>query len=295
MKLRVVHRTTYRYRDPATTSHHEARLTPRQRENQRTLSFDLEITPNPTTRRSHMDYFGNRTTYFGLEEPHHRLDVTATSLVEMGPGEPPEFSRTPPWETIVAVVGSGRGSDTLQAAQMRLDSPLVTRKEEFARYGAPSFPVRRPVLEGVRDLMSRVYRDFTYDPTATTPSTPLFEILHQKRGVCQDFSHVMLACLRSLGLAGRYVSGYLRTRPPEGQPRLVGADASHAWVSVWVPEVGWVDFDPTNDLCPGAEHVTVAFGRDFSDVTPVRGVILGGASHDLEVSVDVESVTDFAP
>jgi transglutaminase-like putative cysteine protease len=140
--------------------------------------------------------------------------------------------------------------------------------------------------------MHRIYRDFAYDPTATDLSTPLMTVFQSRRGVCQDFAHVMIGCLRSLGLAARYTSGYLRTRPPDGKPRLVGADASHAWVSVWIPEQGWVDFDPTNDLCPDEEHITLAFGRDFSDVTPVRGVILGGAHHDLEVSVDVEAMDE---
>ncbi len=290
MKLRVVHRTSYCYREPATTSHHEARLTPRQSEGQRTVTFDLEITPAPASRRSRLDYFGNRVTYFGMTEPHHRLDVVATSLVEMAPVPLPEFSDTEPWEEVARLLREDHRRDVLQATQMRLDSPLVPRGGELAEYARPCFAPGRPTLEGVHELMSRIHHDFSYDAAATEVGTPVLSVLRDRRGVCQDFAHVMIGCLRSLGLAARYVSGYLRTRPPEGRPRLVGADASHAWLSVWLPALGWVDFDPTNDLCPGQEHVTLAVGRDFGDVTPLRGVILGGSAQSLEVSVDVEAM-----
>jgi transglutaminase-like putative cysteine protease len=173
---------------------------------------------------------------------------------------------------------------------MRFASPLVPILPELTEYAAPSFPSRRPILDGVLELMSRIHREFTYDATATSLSTPIEAVMKMRRGVCQDFSHVMIGCLRAMGLGARYTSGYLRTRPPSGMPRLIGADATHAWISVWVPDHGWVDFDPTNDITPDEEHVTLAFGRDFSDVTPLRGVILGGGQHRLEVSVDVENM-----
>lgn len=290
MKLRILHRTTYHYGDPATTSHHEARLTPRQSEVQRTITHELECSPSPSTRRGRLDYFGNRTNYFGLTEPHRRLDVTATSLVETSPTYLPDFELTPAWEAVASQLRRDLRRDVLQATQMRFASPLVPLIAGLSEYASSSFPEHRPVLQGVADLMQRIYQDFIYDSAATDLLTPLSAVLETRRGVCQDFAHIMLGCLRSLGLAARYTSGYLRTRPPPGQPRLVGADASHAWISIWVPEHGWVDFDPTNNLCPGEEHVTLAFGRDFSDVTPLRGVILGGGRHQLEVSVDVEEM-----
>jgi transglutaminase-like putative cysteine protease len=292
MKLRVLHRTTYYYRDPATTSHHEARLTPRQSEFQKTITFDLDITPTPNTRRNRLDYFGNRMTYFGLTEPHQKLEIVANSMVETSPVELPDFRLTPAWETVVARLKEDPRRDVLQATQMRFDSPLVKTDGSLEDYARSSFSRNRPTLDGVRELMDRIFSDFTYDPSATDLSTSVATVFQTRRGVCQDFAHVMIGCLRSLGLAARYTSGYLRTRPPEGKPRLIGADASHAWVSVWIPDHGWVDFDPTNNLCPSDEHITLAFGRDFADVTPVRGVILGGANHDLEVSVDVEAMDE---
>jgi transglutaminase-like putative cysteine protease len=290
MKLRVVHRTIYHYADPATTSHHEARLTPRQSDVQRTITHELDVSPSPATRRARLDYFGNRTNYFGLIEPHRKLEVTATSLVETSPVYLPDYGFTPPWEQVTSRLRLDLRRDVLQATQMRFESPHVPLISELRDYAAASFPGQCPLLVGVSDLMHRIHSDFTYDASATDLATPLIAVMQSRRGVCQDFAHVMLGCLRSLGLAARYTSGYLRTRPPPGQPRLVGADASHAWVAVWLPEHGWIDFDPTNDICAGEEHITLAFGRDFSDVTPLRGVILGGGRHQLEVLVDVEEI-----
>lgn len=290
MKLRVVHRTIYHYGEPATTSHHEARLTPRQSDVQRTITHELECSPTPTTRRARLDYFGNRTNYFGLTEPHRKLEVIATSLVQTNPAYLPDFELTPPWEQVALRLRSDLRRDVLQAVQMRFASPLVPLFDELRDYAAPSFSDAMPTLVGTKDLMHRIHQDFVYDASATDLATPLASVVTNRRGVCQDFAHVMLGCLRSLGLAARYTSGYLRTLPPPGQPRLIGADASHAWVAVWVPEHGWVDFDPTNNLCPSEEHITLAFGRDFSDVTPLHGVILGGGRHHLDVSVNVEEM-----
>lgn len=288
MKLRVVHRTSYYYGEPATTSHHEAHLVPRQSEVQRTITCDLDIIPNPASRRSRLDYFGNRTTYFGMTEPHRKLEVVANSLIETQPVVLPDFAETPAWEQVHQKLLNERQRDVLQATQMRFASPLIPLSAELREYAQASFPAHRPILTGVADLMRRIHSEFKYDTTATDVTTSLATVFQSRRGVCQDFAHVMIGCLRSLGLAARYTSGYLRTHPPPGQPRLIGADASHAWVAVWVPESGWVDFDPTNNLNPSEEHVTLAFGRDFSDVTPLRGVILGGGRHSLEVSVDVD-------
>lgn len=287
MRLTVLHRTTYAYGDSVTTSHHEARLTPRETDAQRTISHELTIGPTPETRRRRFDYFGNRTVHFSLSEPHRSLKVTAKSVVELKPATKPELAETPDWESVRDRLRSDRRRDVLDAYAMTFDSTYVAGHAELASYSAPSFEAGRPILEAVNDLVSRIYRDFVYDPRATEVSTPLLEVLETKRGVCQDFAHLAIGCLRARGLAARYVSGYLLTRPPPGKPRLVGADASHAWFSTFVPEHGWVDFDPTNDVMPSGEHVTLAHGRDFADVTPLRGVILGGGAHQLSVSVDV--------
>lgn len=287
MKLRIVHRTCYAYSEAVTTSHHEARLGPRETENQRALTHELEISPTPQTRRRRFDYFGNRTVHFSLSAPHRTLDVVATSVVELGPTRSVRPADTLAWESVRDRLRAERRSDILDAFAMTFSSPYVSKSPALAAYAAPSFPQGRPVLAAVADLTTRIYDDFTYDARATEISTPLVDVLALRRGVCQDFAHLAIGCLRSQGIPARYVSGYLLTRPPEGKTKLVGADASHAWFSTFVPDHGWVDFDPTNDVLPSDEHVTIAHGRDFSDVTPMRGVILGGGSHRLTVSVDV--------
>jgi transglutaminase-like putative cysteine protease len=290
MKLRVVHRTSYAYSESVTTSYHEARLTPRDHETQRSLSHELEVTPAPAVRRRRFDYFGNRTMHFHLSEPHKSLSVNVTTIVEVRPPRVIDVERAPPWEGVRDKLKSDRRRDVLDAYQLGFESPHVTTTPALLDYAAPSFTPGRPLLSAARDVCARIHADFTYDNKATTISTTLSQVLAARRGVCQDFAHLMVGCLRAFGLGARYVSGYLRTKPPPGQPRLVGADASHAWASVWVPELGWVDFDPTNDLLPGTDHVTVAWGRDFSDVTPIRGIILGGGAHSHSVSVDVDAI-----
>lgn len=289
MKLRVVHRTLYRYGDAVTTSHHEARLSPRDSEAQRTLRHEIIVSPLPEARRRRFDYFGNRAVHFSLSEPHRWLEVVATSVVEVTPLRPPPVSASVPWEDVRDLLALDRKRDSLDAYAMAFQSPLIPHVDGVYEYAALSFAPGRPVLEAVLDLMARIYREFIYDPRATEVSTPLSEVLELRRGVCQDFAHFGIACLRSHGLPGRYVSGYLLTRPPPGKTKLVGADASHAWFATFVPEYGWVDFDPTNNVIPQGEHVTIAYGRDFADVTPIRGVILGGGQHQLSVSVDVDT------
>jgi transglutaminase-like putative cysteine protease len=292
MKLRVVHRTIYRYGDVVTTSHHEARLSPRDSEAQRTLQHEIVIDPAPEARRRRFDYFGNRAVHFSVSEPHRSLEVIARSIVELTPQRLPNLSATMSWETVRDLLVNDRHRDSLDAYAMVFPSPLIPAVEGIFEYAQVSFTPGRPVLEAVCDLMARIHEEFTYDPRATEVSTPLADVLRQKRGVCQDFAHFGIACLRSHGLPGRYVSGYLLTHPPPGKPKLVGADASHAWFATFVPEYGWVDFDPTNNVIPEGEHVTAAYGRDFSDVTPIRGVILGGGAHQLAVAVDVDTVDE---
>ena len=290
MRLSVKHRTTYTYGDFVTTSHHEARLTPRESETQRTVTHELTVTPTPEAQRRRFDYFGNRTLHFSLSEPHRALSVVAQSVVEIKPQAPPDLRATPAWESVRDRLRSDRRRDVLDAYAMTFDSPFVAATDELLTYGEPYFEPGRPLLSAVDALIRAIFTEFTYDPRATDVSTPLADVLRTRRGVCQDFAHLAIGCLRARGLAARYVSGYMLTRPPPGKQRMVGADASHAWFATFIPEHGWVDYDPTNGVMPLGEHVTLAHGRDFADVTPIRGVILGGGHHELSVAVDVEAI-----
>lgn len=288
LKLRIVHKTEYRYTEPVSVSHHIAHLVPRNSGTQSSVSRELSITPEPSLRRERVDAFGNRCVYFAVQEPHTHLVVTSRALVDVLPAEPKLPFAGQAWNQVRDRLATDGRPDILSAYGFVFESPYVPTSVALAQYARPSFAEDRPLLLAVADLTRRINQDFVYDPTSTTVATPVAEVLRLRRGVCQDFAHLQIACLRSLGLAARYVSGYLLTRPPPGRPRLVGADASHAWLSVFVPEFGWVDFDPTNNVVPGGEHVQLAVGRDFGDVAPVRGVILGGGQHKVIVSVDVE-------
>ena len=237
-----------------------------------------------------MDYFGNATTAFTLLEPHERLVVEATSELEVTAVSLPGFADSPPWESVRDTLPFSYTDEALTAYQFVFDSTRVVARPELAEYAHESFPPGRPLLEGMLDLTRRINRDFRFDTKATEVSTPVETFFEKRRGVCQDFSHLQIACMRSLGLPARYVSGYLRTLPPPGRPRLVGADASHAWCAAWSPGAGWIDFDPTNNCVPTDGHITVAWGRDYSDVSPIHGVLLGGARHTLDTGVDVMPV-----
>ena len=289
MKFEVQHRTTYRYGEPVTLGHNEVHLTPRDFRRQRCLSSRVIVMPEPAVTRSRIDYFGNPATFFTLEEEHRELSITAISDVEILPGSLPDPAGTPPWESVRAALVRPIDADHLAASQFTFDSPSLTRHDRLGEYAATSFTPGRPILAAALDLTDRVYRDFKYDTKATCVSTPTLEVFENRRGVCQDFAHLQIACLRSLGLAARYVSGYLLTDPRPGQPRLVGADASHAWLSVYCGAADWIDLDPTNNQIPTTRHVTVAWGRDYSDVCPINGVVLGGGHHAMSVAVDVVS------
>ena len=289
MRYSVTHKTSYKYEGVVTVSHHLARLAPRFLPGQRCPWHVLEVNPEPVGRSLHNDVYGNVTTYFECEGAHGELEVTARSLVEVLPTTRPDPSDSPPWEKIRDDATGDRLDPSTEAGAFRFSSPLVPQGEDFAEYAKPDFSPGRPILEAVTAFTHRIFTEFEFDPKATDLSTPVAEVLTKKAGVCQDFAHLMLACLRSLGLSARYVSGYLETRPPAGQARMVGADASHAWVSVFCGEaIGWVDADPTNNVLPSERHITVAWGRDFSDVSPLRGVTLGAGGQALTVEVDVE-------
>lgn len=288
MRYQLIHRTKYIYEGSVTVSHHLARLAPRALPGQRCPWHELQIVPVPVGRGVHIDAFGNTTAYFEVEGKHETLEVTARSLVEVAHAEAQDPSATPPWETVRDACQAEKLTPGSDAGAFRFASPMVPVGPDFAAFSRPDFPPGRPVLEGVIALMDRIFREFRFDPRATDVTTPVADVLRKRAGVCQDFAHLMLAALRSIGIPARYVSGYLETAPPPGQPRLIGADASHAWVSVFCGDAaGWVDADPTNNLLPGERHITVAWGRDFSDVSPLRGVTLGAGGQLLQVAVDV--------
>jgi len=290
MKYAITHRTTYEYAASVAVSHHVARLEPRQTAVQSPENFSLRISPQPVVRKARADYFGNRLCFFSVQAIHQRLDVIASSHVQVRTQEPSSPDDSPSWEDVAGLFRDPVAPEVISPYQFVFDSPNVRASLDLADYARESFGKGTPLLKGALDLTRRIFEDFKYDSKATTIVTPLEEVLEKRRGVCQDFAHLSIACLRSLGLPARYVSGYLRTRPPEGTEKLVGADASHAWFSIFCPRNGWKDFDPTNNLQVSLEHITVAFGRDFSDVSPVAGILTGGGQHEVKVSVDVEEL-----
>jgi transglutaminase-like putative cysteine protease len=287
MNYRVTHTTTYAYSEPVTLSHGLIHITPRDGPRQTCRQHQLLLTPHPAVTKARTDYFGNHVTFFTLQEAHQKLTVMARSLVEVTPYRAPVPAETPSWDHARAALATDQSAQGLETYQLVFDSPYIATSRELADYAAPSLPPGRPLLEAALDLTQRIHRDFRYDHTATTVATPLHDVLRLRRGVCQDFAHLQIGCLRSHGLAARYVSGYLLTNPPPGQQRLVGADASHAWLAVYCPGAGWIDLDPTNNQVPSERHITLAWGRDYDDVSPIKGVILGGGQHSVAVGVDV--------
>lgn len=283
----VRHRTIYAYAEPVELSVNQARLRPRELAGQRLTHFALEAEPGLEDVREETDYFGNAAACFKVAGAHKRFEITAHSRVDVswaGRGGPPD---SPAWEDVARDTREGASPEAQEALQFTLDSPMVKPFPELREYAAAAFPPGRPAAEGAHRLMQRIHRDFRFLPGSTGLKTTLEMVFQIRCGVCQDFSHLMIGCLRSLGLPARYVSGYIETLPKPGRPKLVGADATHAWVSLFVPGAGWIDFDPTNRLFPGPQHITVAWGRDFSDVSPLRGVLYGGGAQKLKVEVDV--------
>jgi transglutaminase-like putative cysteine protease len=282
MMLRATHTTTYAYAQAVSLCHSEVYLRPRATPNQKVVDHTLIIEPMSDCRAARKDYFGNEVTYFAIDEPHQTLSITATSVVDISDSEPIHPGLTPAWEQVREAMRRAETADSFEALQFVFESPHVATGPEVASYAAACFPAGRPIVEAALHLCRQINGDFEYNQGATTVATPVDEVLKSRRGVCQDFSHVMIACLRSLGLPARYVSGYLRSRSG-----AAGAQASHAWVSAFCPGFGWFDFDPTNDVMPHGDHVTIAWGRDYSDVTPVKGVALGGGKQKIDVHVEV--------
>lgn len=295
VRYRVLHETRYDYGSLVSLSQQQLHLSPRILDWQQVEEQRIDIEPAPTWRRDGSDPFGNPVTWVAFHAPHEMLFIRSLMTVAVTPHLPKDLENSLPWEVVrdrLAYDSTDPLPEDLDATRFLFESPHVRVKHELAAFAADCFPPDAPVLVCAQALMAKIFDEFTFDPEATTVSTPVLEVLENKRGVCQDFAHLMIACLRAKGLAARYISGYLLTRPPPGKPRLIGADASHAWVSVYAPDSpgalsDWVDFDPTNNLLPSTEHITLAFGRDFSDISPLRGIILGGGGTEPEVAVTV--------
>ena len=286
-RYNIRHTTLYAYTDPVPVCHNQVHLAPRDTAAQSCREHRLAIEPQPSIRTKRRDYFDNDVEYFSIQEAHEGLSVTAMSLVDVASPVLKKGVQTPAWEDLAAEIPTNRSPQGLPVYYLSLPSPRIRPSDVLAEYALPSFPARRPIFDAVRDFTARIHGDFTFDARATTVHTPPEELLEIHRGVCQDFAHLAIACLRSLGLAARYVSGYVATTPPPGMPRLAGADASHAWVSVFCGPLGWVDFDPTNDAVVGDLHVTIGWGRDYGDVCPIQGVFVGGGQHSMRIGVDV--------
>lgn len=290
MRYDVRHETEYGYSQPVTIGHSVLHLKHRPVDHQHILSNSIDIVPRPAVIADRVDYFGNPMLFTTVQQPHQSMTILAQSVVEVERVEPLIEGVSLPWEKVRESLPSDITPAGLDAYQHTFDSPMTGGSAEFEAYARKSFTSGRSMFDASRDLTSRIYHEFKFDPTTTNVATPVAQVFEQRSGVCQDFAHLMIACLRSLGLPARYVSGYLRTEPPPGQERLEGADASHAWVGVYSPDFGWVDFDPTNDKVVGCDHITLAWGRDYSDVAPVKGQILGGGEHWVEVRVDIRPI-----
>jgi transglutaminase-like putative cysteine protease len=286
----------------------EARLHPRDFWRQECQYSHFDIDPRPSDFIERVDFFGNHVTYFAVQQAHTELTVTCISEVIVFPKQTSLNSNLISWESMQTLlrhvplqvqmqsqqgqiqqqsINPDKALELLDARQYVLDSPMVVTSTELKHYAQNSFLPNRPLVDAVQDLMQRIFTDFTYDPSFTTIAMPLSAVLAHKRGVCQDFAHLAIACLRAYGIAARYISGYIETITEPGQQRLVGADASHAWFAVYIPDMGWLEFDPTNNTLPHEQHITLAWGRDYSDVTPLKGIAFGGGQHTLSVSVDV--------
>jgi transglutaminase-like putative cysteine protease len=291
MNYRIHHETRYRYGEPTTVSYNEVRLCPQSTKHQKLICKSITVDPRPAEIKERSDYFGNTVWFMAIDQPHKEMRVTVDSHVKLTPyPRPAKLSESPAWEAAREMMARPREGTDIAAVEYLLDSPLVPASDALADYARPSFPARRPLMLAINDLMERIYAEFQFTPGFTNTATPLGAVLKHRKGVCQDFAQLAIGCLRSMGLPARYVSGYIETLPPPGKPKLKGVDASHAWFSAYIPTYGWLDFDPTNNQIPTDQHIVVGKGRDFSDVSPIKGVIFSAGRHELQVSVDVDRV-----
>lgn len=287
MNFLIEHVTRYRYGEAVPVCHNLVHLQPRETAWQHCDDYQLAVTPEPEFSQSQRDPFGNAVHYFSLEKPHRELIVTARSGVTVRPRHASPAADSPPWEEVVARTRATATADQLEIYLLSLPSRRTRTRADLSDYAASSFPAGCPALQAVCQLNARIHADFTFDPRSTTVHTPIVELLQRRRGVCQDFAHLAIGCFRAMGMAARYVSGYLRTEPPPGQPRLVGVDASHAWLAVYCGPLGWVEIDPTNNSLVDEAHVCLGWGRDYDDVCPIQGVFVGGGEHHMQTAVDV--------
>lgn len=292
MKYKITHTTAYQYALSVSNCYNLAYVIPRNTETQQVESVDIVLVPSATTRNTRTDYFGNQLFQFSIEKDHRELSLTVTSVItvkDFAANNNLDFGN--PCSYVSYLLKHSTDMESLKAREFMLDSAMVQQHSYLAEYAIQSFSDERPFLSAVLDLTQRIFTDFTYDPQFSDVATPLADVFKHKRGVCQDFAHLAIGCLRSLGYPARYVSGYLETLPPPGQQKLVGADATHAWFAVYSPGEGWYEFDPTNNKMVGEQYITTAWGRDYADVTPLKGVIFGGGhSPQLMVSVDVQRI-----
>ena len=286
MLYRITHSTRYLYPSPVTQCFNEAHLTPRTLPGQQVREHSLEVNPSPAFLQNRKDYFGNDVSTFAVFDKHDRFAAIASSMVDVAPASG-EFRASPPWEKVGDLLAQPLDPDSIAASEFIFDSPYISALAELREYARPTFTPGRPLLGALEELTRRIHDEFTYQPKSTSIDTPLLEVLHNRQGVCQDFAHLMIGALRSLRLSARYVSGYIRS-----SPRFQGAAASHAWVSAFDPENGWLSFDPTNNMMPSDAHITLAWGRDYGDVTPVKGLTLGGGGQSVEVEVRVQPLED---
>jgi len=288
---KIVHTTSYTYSEPVSICHNIARLVPRSFDKQQCRKSVVSISPQPGAMHEYEDFFGNKVMYFAIQQEHKSLTVTVSSEVEKINYESPEMNlyAAVPWQEVRELARQSTPA-WLDVHQYIPETVFTSFTPGITAYALQSFTPGRPMFDASLDLMQRIYRDFEFKPGFTTISTPLSEVMKARKGVCQDFAHLAIACVRSIGLPARYVSGYLETIAPPGKEKMAGADASHAWFSVYIPYMGWVDFDPTNNQIPAAQHITASWGRDYADIAPLKGVIINSGPHQLAVSVDVKRV-----
>lgn len=293
MRYRINHTTKYAYTEPVPVCQNKLHLAPRNTRTQLCREYNLLVRPEPSEIDSQSDFFGNQVDYFSVHSVHRGLSVTSTSLIEVPDrAVPPTTADSIPWEEVARNLQAPATTADLEACLYVFPSEFIEPSPQLAAFAAETITAGKPIFTAAQELTARIHREFKYISGVTHVGTPLEQVLQQRAGVCQDFAHLEIACFRSLGLAARYVSGYLRTLPPPGKPRLVGADASHAWLSVYCGPTGWVDFDPTNNVIPSVDHITVAYGRDYADVCPIQGVFVGGGDHTMMVSVDVQPLVN---
>jgi transglutaminase-like putative cysteine protease len=295
-EFRVLHKTKYIYDDLVAYCHNMAHMYPLTSRHQDCFRTHVTVNPKPVVSSFRRDYFGNQVFLFSVEDPHKTLEVTVESSVRThGSGVGYDLNRSTPWEEIEKTILESNVEEDLSAIEFLYPSYYIATKKAYQDFALPYFTQSKPVFLATLDLIKAVYTNFKYDAKATTINTPLEQVLNEKKGVCQDFSHLVISALRSLNIPARYVSGYLETLPPPGQEKLQGSDATHAWISVYCPSMGWLDFDPTNGKMITEEYIMTAIGRDYADISPLKGIIFGGGKHKLKVEVDVirESISEM--